>query len=129
MGTAERRNEILRILCRRRHETIENLASELAVSKRTIRRDINVLSMTYPIYTQTGKYNGGVYVMDGFFLERMYMNDTELNVLKKIYIISQNDTSLLTKQELSILNSIISTYSKPAKWERKIYETKRKKFI
>lgn len=129
MGTAERRNEILRILCRRRHETIENLASELAVSKRTIRRDIDVLSMTYPIYTQTGKYNGGVYVMDGFFLERMYMNDTELNVLKKIYIISQNDTSLLTKQELSILNSIISTYSKPAKWERKIYETKRKKFI
>lgn len=115
MGTAERRNEILRILCRRRHETIENLASELAVSKRTIRRDIDVLSMTYPIYTQTGKYNGGVYVMDGFFLERMYMNDTELNVLKKIYIISQNDTSLLTKQELSILNSIISTYSKPAK--------------
>ena len=129
MGTAERRNEILWILCRRRHETIENLASELAVSKRTIRRDIDVLSMTYPIYTQTGKYNGGVYVMDGFFLERMYMNDTELNVLKKIYIISQNDNSLLTKQELSILNSIISTYSKPAKWERKIYETKRKKFI
>lgn len=115
MGTAERRNEILRILCRRRHETIENLASELAVSKRTIRRDIDVLSMTYPIYTQTGKYNGGVYVMDGFFLERMYMNDTELNVLKKIYIISQNDNSLLTKQELLILNSIISTYSKPAK--------------
>ena len=129
MGTAERRNEILRILCRRRHETIENLASELAVSKRTIRRDIDVLSMTYPIYTQTGKYNGGVYVMDGFFLERMYMNDTELNVLKKIYIISQNDNSLLTKQELLILNSIISTYSKPAKWERKIHETKRKKFI
>ena len=31
MGTAERRNEILRILCRKRHETIENLASELAV--------------------------------------------------------------------------------------------------
>lgn len=115
MGTAERRNEILRILCRRRHETIENLASELAVSKRTIRRDIDVLSMTYPIYTQTGKYNGGVYVMDGFFLERMYMNDTELNVLKKIYIISQNDNSLLTKQELSILDSIIATYSKPSK--------------
>ena len=115
MGTAERRNEIIKILCRRRHETIENLASELAVSKRTIRRDIEVLSISYPIYTQTGKYNGGVYVMDGFFLERMYMNDTELNVLKKIYIISQNDNSLLTKQELSILDSIIATYSKPSK--------------
>ena len=115
MGTAERRNEILRILCRRRHETIENLASELAVSKRTIRRDIDVLSMTYPIYTQTGKYNGGIYVMDGFFLERMYMNDTELDVLKKLYTIEQNNNSSLTQQELSVLASIISTYSKPIK--------------
>lgn len=115
MGTAERRNEILRILCRRRHETIENLASELAVSKRTIRRDIDVLSMTYPIYTQTGKYNGGIYVMDGFFLERMYMNDTELDILKKLYTIAQNSNSSLTQQELSVLDSIISTYSKPIK--------------
>ena len=112
MGTAERRNEILRILCRRKHETIENLASELAVSERTIRRDIDVLSMSYPIYTQTGKYNGGVYAMEGFSMERMYMNDTELDVLKKLYTIEQTS---LTQQELSVLASIISTYSKPIK--------------
>lgn len=115
MGTAERRNKILRILCRRRHETIENLASELAVSERTIRRDIDVLSMSYPIYTQTGKYNGGVYAMEGFSMERMYMNDTELDVLKKLYTIAQNNNSSLTQQDLSVLASIISTYSKPIK--------------
>ena len=113
MGTAERRNEIIKILCRRRHETIENLALELAVSKRTIRRDIEALSLSYPIYTQTGKYNGGVYIMEGFFLERMYMSDIELEVLKKLYIFADNNPSILNQNEKNILCSIISTYSKP----------------
>jgi hypothetical protein len=54
---------------------MENLATELAVSKRTIRRDIEILSAFYPIYTQPGKYNGGIYVMEGFSMERMYMSD------------------------------------------------------
>lgn len=39
MGTAERRTEIMRVLCRRRHETISNLADEFGVSTRTILRD------------------------------------------------------------------------------------------
>ncbi|MBE5922691.1 MAG: DeoR family transcriptional regulator [Lachnospiraceae bacterium] len=67
MGTAERRNEILRILCRRRHETIDNLASEFGVSYRTIRRDIEILSLTEPIITRYGRYAGGVYIMDGYY--------------------------------------------------------------
>ena len=62
MGCAERRQEILKILCRRRHETVANLAFELCVSERTIRRDIETLSLSEPIYTQTGRYGGGVYI-------------------------------------------------------------------
>lgn len=112
MGTAERRNEIIKILCRRRHETINNLAIEFAVSERTIRRDIEVLSMSYPIYTQTGKYNGGVYIMDGFFLGRMYMSDAELEVLRKLYSFTDNNPSVLNQNEKNTLCSIISTYSK-----------------
>ena len=61
MGTAERRYEIMKILCRRRYETIRNLASEFGVSMRTVQRDIESLSRTEPIYTQTGKYGGGVF--------------------------------------------------------------------
>lgn len=112
MGTAERRNEIIKVLCRRRHETINNLAVEFAVSERTIRRDIDVLSISYPIYTQTGKYNGGVYIMDGFILERMYMSDIELEVLKKLCIFADNNPSVLNQNEKNTLCSIISTYSK-----------------
>lgn len=60
MGTAERRREMMKILCRRRYETIGKLASEFGVSMRTIQRDIEALSLTEPIYTKAGKYGGGV---------------------------------------------------------------------
>ncbi len=45
MKAAERRAEILKILCRRRYETISVLAAEFNVSERTIRRDIESLIM------------------------------------------------------------------------------------
>ena len=95
MGTSERRSAILKALCRRRYETISNLASELGVSMRTIQRDIEVLSETTPIYTKFGKYGGGVYVVADYSIDRMYMTDTELNVLKKLYIITTWSIQLL----------------------------------
>ena len=49
MGTSERREAILHLLYRRKHETIENLAHEFGVSYSTIRRDIDVLSLRAPI--------------------------------------------------------------------------------
>ena len=113
MGTTERRREIMKILCRRQHETMLNLASELGVSTRTIQRDVETLSVTEPIYTQMGKYTGGVYVVEGYSIDRMYMTDTELNVLRKLYILSDKNVSLLTKDEKKILEGLISQYSKP----------------
>ena len=95
MGTAERRTEIMRILCRRRHETISNLADEFGVSSRTILRDIEVLSITEPIYTKCGRYDGGIYVADDFVMNRMYMTDIELHY----YISWQN----LPKTNLFVL--------------------------
>ena len=51
MGPAEWRQLILDLLCQRRRETIPNLAAELGVSERTIRRDIEMLTLRYPIET------------------------------------------------------------------------------
>ena len=113
MGTLERRREIMKILCRRQHETMSNLASEFGVSIRTIQRDIDSLSISEPIYTRSGKYTGGVYVVKGYSIDRMYMTDAELSVLKKLYITAANNTSLLTKDEKKTLEKIISQYSKP----------------
>lgn len=103
----------MKILCRRRYETIRNLASEFGVSMRTIQRDIEALSITEPIYTQFGKYGGGVYVVDGYSIDRMYMSEEELEILRKLYIATDQNAMLLTPDEKALLISIISRYTKP----------------
>lgn len=113
MGATERRNEIMRILCRRRCETIVNLAREFGVSQRTILRDIAALSASEPIYTQSGRY-GGVYVLDSYKMDRMYMTKKELSVLRKLAIsATKKDVCVLSEEEEKILHLIISQYTKP----------------
>ncbi len=113
MGTAERRCAVLKILCRRRHETISNLASEFGVSVRTIQRDVDLLSRTEPIYTQAGKYGGGVYVVDGYSAERIYMTEAETALLRKVYAAAETHRTLLTDGEKRLLFRLISQYSRP----------------
>lgn len=113
MGTAERRTEIMRVLCRRRHETISNLADEFGVSIRTILRDIEVLSVTEPIYTQCGRYGGGVYVTDDYSMTRTYMTERELNLLHKLSKMADEKAMCeLSIEENKLLKSIISQYTK-----------------
>ena len=50
MGTAERRLEIMKQLCRERHVTMPTLAKQYNVSVRTIQRDILELTFMMPIY-------------------------------------------------------------------------------
>ena len=114
MGATERRNAILKTLCRRRYETIGNLAMEFEVSERTIRRDIEILSYTEPIYTQTGRHAGGVYVVEGYHMDRMYMSEEEIAVLQKIKDTAyQNNSGLLLPGEAKTLERIICAYAKP----------------
>ena len=79
-NTVERRQMILAILCERRYEKIDNLATEFNVSRRTVRYDIDVLAYSYPLYTEKGKY-GGVYVSDGFRLGMKYLTDKQYEIL------------------------------------------------
>jgi predicted DNA-binding transcriptional regulator YafY len=53
----ERRQKILEALCLRRHDTYGNLAHEFNVSTGTIRRDIVVLTCSYPIETVQGGWS------------------------------------------------------------------------
>lgn len=130
MGSAERRAEMMKILCRRRYETITNLAFELGVSKRTILRDIEVLSLTEPIYTQCGRYGGGIYVMDDYVLEKIYMSDKELSVLNKIADFADNGQACrLDDEEKKIVKKIISDHTKPTVRKGQIYEKDRKRVI
>ena len=79
----ERRQKILEILCVRRQETMENLAQEFNVTTRTIRNDIEELTLAHPIETVRGRYGGGVRVADGY----------------------------LTGEDLATMNSILSEFA------------------
>jgi len=106
-STAERRMSLLETLCRRRHDSLENLAHEFRVSVRTIRYDIQVLSCSYPIYTATGK-DGGVFIEKWFKYGMVYMTTEQVGLLKRL----QKD---LSEQDFKIMQSILNTYSKKIK--------------
>ena len=104
--TTERRQTLLNLLCQRRHDTVDNLAFELSVSRNTIINDILVLSMTYPIYTQQGK-GGGVFVFDGFSLGMKYLSEKQLELLIKVSFLLTEEDDIYT------LQTIINTYRNP----------------
>ena len=105
-STTERRMEIVAILCERRYETIANLAFEFSVTHRTIRRDIEILSLSFPFYTTKGT-GGGVHTMDGFRLGMKYLTNAQCELLKRLL-----DT--LKGADREVLEGIIKTFQKPA---------------
>ncbi len=110
MGTAERRVEIMKLLCRRRYETMPNLAAEFSVSIRTIKRDIDELTFLMPLYVKSGRYDGGVYVNEDYTMDRMYMTDSEIELLIKVKKITQDKLSC---DENNLFENIIKSYTKP----------------
>ncbi|NMA73458.1 MAG: DeoR family transcriptional regulator [Bacteroidales bacterium] len=104
MGPNERRMEIMEVLCQRRHETMKNLAFEFDVSERTIRNDISILSLSYPLETIRGRYGGGVRVMDGFYMNRKYLKPEQKDLLERL-------STNLSGEDLSIVNSILKEFA------------------
>jgi len=104
MGLSERRQEIMETLCHRRQETMANLAFEFGVSVRTIRNDIDILSLSYPLETVRGRYGGGVRVMDGFYMNRKYLKPEQRDLLVRL---SQN----LSGKDLAVMNGILQEFA------------------
>ena len=104
MGLSERRQEIMETLCHRRQETMANMAFEFGVSVRTIRNDIDILSLSYPLETVRGRYGGGVRVMDGFYMNRKYLKPEQRDLLVRL---SQN----LSGKDLAVMNGILQEFA------------------
>ena len=67
MAKAERQQELVRIMLGRGEDTMQNLATDLGVDTRTIRRDILELSTAdNPIPFDTRKGNGGGVILKGW---------------------------------------------------------------
>ncbi len=131
MGTTERRILILKALCRRRYDTVDNLATEFGVSRRTILRDTEILSLIEPIYTRAGGHGGGVYVQKNYFYLNLYLSQNELAVLLKILNFSDDivKMGILESPEIDIISGITSKYSKPSSMEGEKSENRRKAII
>ena len=115
METVERRFQIMKVLCIRRHETMADLATEFGVSVRTIQRDIDRISCMMPIYIKSGRYEGGVYVVDGYYMDRMYMTKDEITLLNKIRnIIISDYKCFLSAEEICLFDGILSKYTMPS---------------
>lgn len=104
MNANDRRQQLLETLCQRRHDTYDNLAHEFGVSKRTIRYDIETLSLSYPVKTVSGRYGGGVEVEEWYHLNRKTMSPEQAALLKRL-------AASLGGNDLETMNSIITQFA------------------
>lgn len=84
MNPNERRSKILDRLARRRSDTILNLAAEFGVSERTIRYDIEILTLAHPIETVRGRYGGCVKLADGYYADRKHLRPEQRQLLEAL---------------------------------------------
>lgn len=104
MGPIERRQQLLEVLCRRRHDTYGNLANEFGVCKETIRHDIAELMRFYPIEAVRGRHGGGVQVANWFRLDRKRLSSKQTALLRKL-------SGQLEGEDLDTLNSILLQFA------------------
>lgn len=103
-ATTERRYNILIVLSKRRYDTLDNLAIEFCVSKKSIWRDIQVLQCIAPITPKPGRY-GGISITDkDFYFGKQYLTPQQENLLRDIL-------PSLSDEEQAIMQSIISSFS------------------
>ena len=103
MSPSERRQELLEVLCHRRHDTYDNLAFEFHVSRRTICRDVAILMCSYPIEAVRGRY-GGVRVSDWFYPSSTSLGPKQFALLIKL-------RNQLSGDDLIVLNSILVQFA------------------
>ena len=104
MRTDERRAAIMKVLTARRQDKISNLAAEFGVTTRTIKTDIEELTLVYPLVTVRGRYGGGVKVEDWYHPGRKTLSPVQAQLLKKL-------ATSLTGKDLQIMNSIFTDFS------------------
>lgn len=104
MTPSERRDAIIDVLCKRRQDTVANLAHEFDVSVRTIKYDIEELTLAHPIETIRGRYGGGVRIADGYYAGRKYLKPNQKELLIKL-------SDKLSGDDLAVMKSILRDFA------------------
>ena len=100
-----RRQKVLEYLYEKKNVTLNELANKFEVSKMTIRRDIDSLSQSTPIYTTEGN-GGGIHLSKDFELRYNHLSMKQAALLRKLAVTLQGD-------ELITMQSIIASFDTP----------------
>ena len=104
-SATERRQLVLEAISDRRQVKLDDLAADFGVSERTIRRDVELLSCSYPIVTVQGG-GGGVRAMDGWYVSRRYLQDDQEALLRSLL-------PGLQPEDQETMQRILSAFAKP----------------
>lgn len=103
MTAAERRVELMRILEVGKKETMDKLAEELGVSRRTIQNDLIELSRFYPIEFVRG-HDGGVMLPEWYHPYRSSLSKKQVELLRRL-------APTLGEEDRKVVLSILSQFS------------------
>ena len=92
----ERRRQLIAVLYKRQNDTVGNLAFEFNVSSHTIRNDLRVLELEYPIYTKVGM-GGGVFVLDCCRLWQRWLTVRQRELLMDVCGVLDDEQALLMR--------------------------------
>lgn len=83
-------------LYERHNDIVGNRAFEFDASFHTIRNDIRVLELKYPIYTRIGA-GGGVFILDSSRLQQRWLTVEERELLMDVCSALDDERALLMK--------------------------------
>ena len=115
LHVTERRVQILEYIVFHKQTTRKELAEHFGVCINTIVNDIDVISISAPIYTKQGN-GGGIYILPEYRSYKNYLTDTEEELLYKLMQYIENE-------EKRILCGIITKFTKnPVKEQQESFQ-------
>ncbi len=104
MTAAERRDHIMAKLRSERQTTVTGLMKELGCSARTVRYDIEALTVSgFPLETVRGRYGGGVKLPDWYHPHSLTLSPQQMALLKRV-------APSLSLEDQRIMSSILDQF-------------------
>ena len=110
-SATERRQLVLEYISDQRKVSMEDIMHEFDISRSTAKRDVQLLSCSYPIVTENWR-GGGVRAMDGWYVSRRYLNDDQEALLRSLL-------PGLQPEDQKTMQSILTAFGKPSTKEMK----------
>mgnify|MGYP002798866830 CR=1 FL=1 len=104
--------DILNILSDCKIHTTQEIADEIEISQKTVKRHIQSLSYRYPIQTFCGGINrGGVYLPKNYIYQGQTLTNDELQIIGRALKLLQKSESNCENQ--STISSLLEKFSLP----------------